>query len=693
MSHSEKDELKKLTETKEQIAAEIASMQAELLDKQDEIVEMKRYFWDNCNEFDEFGYEHFTNRQMIQSEIDLAEEKMHKRQMYERMMKSPYFACIDFCYDGEDEEESYYIGLGSFTTRKSFMPLVFDWRAPIAGLFYDYDKGPAKFVAPQGISSGEITHKLQYHIVNGELEYFFENDMKIDDDILMRELGTNANARLKNIVATIQREQNAIIRNENDRILVVQGAAGSGKTSVAMHRIAYLLYHKRKELNSGNVMILTPNPIFSDYISGILPELGEHSIVEMSFDEYAEHELKDIIEFEKHFDQIENLLNEPADSEAAVAKRELLRYKQSEEFLREIYGFVLELEVDAINWKDVVYRGITCTEEELQDLFYNRFPDVPVLSRLETIADYLITEAESREGKDMDPVRADLIRERFMHMYRTRDVKKLYLEFIERLEESGAFANYEELKDCTVLPYEDVFPMVYLKLLLFENNSHRTIKHLIIDEMQDYSRVQYAIIEKLFNCSMTILGDRQQVSDLENARVLEVIPSVLGKKVKLLELRKSYRSTQEIGSFCANIIADTTTELVDRHGKAPVIEENKDLADMAKSIALEIEEQKKNFDTIAVICKTQYRAERLHAELSKHIQAELFDAETEEFKTGVVVTPFYLAKGLEFDAVHVAETDSENFESAEDKQILYISCTRALHELTLHYVGQKSNLF
>ncbi|MBO7402777.1 MAG: UvrD-helicase domain-containing protein [Lachnospiraceae bacterium] len=688
MSHSEQEELKKLSETKELIKKEIDSMNVELSDKQDEIVGMKKYFWESISEFDEFGYEHFTNRQMIQSEINMAAEKMYKRQTYERLLKSPYFACVDFLFKGEDEDESYYIGLASFTAGKSFLPVIYDWRAPIASLFYDFDKGPAFFMAPAGRTEGEITHKLQYSIKNGKLEYFFENDMKIDDDILMRELGTNANARLKTIVATIQREQNSIIRNESDRILVVQGAAGSGKTSVAMHRIAYLLYHKRKELNSGNVMILTPNPIFSDYISGILPELGEEAIVEMSFDEYAERELKDITAFESRFSHEEMLLNEP---EGVLAvKKEMIDYKQSDDFLKEIYGFVLDLESDIVNFRDIQSKGVKVSGDEIAEMFFERFPDTPVLIRLSAIADYVMGQVEAREDKDMDPIRAEIIRDRFESLYRTREVKQLYIEFLEALTEKGIDCNVEGVKAEGPIPYEDVFPMLFLKLLLFGSGSHRAIKHLIIDEMQDYTLIQYAMIRELFDCPMTILGDRQQTSHVRNMQILEMLPKVLGRGVKLLELKKSYRSTYEIGSFAAGLIDDTETELFERHGKAPEFTKCSDFDDMADKMASAIAKQTEVYNTIAVVTRTEREAAKLYGALSGRMKCTLFDAETCEFPAGVIITPFYFAKGLEFDAVHVADVSKKNFNSPDDRQILYIACTRALHELNLYYTGELS---
>ena len=302
-------ELAYLEKVKTALEKEIRTIRDGLLEKEKEIVKMKQYYWESANEFDEYKYEDYTNRQMIEEELRSAEARLKKVHLYEKMLLSPYFASIDFVYDGEDDAERYYIGMGNFYPDKKALPLVCDWRAPIAGLYYDYDKGLASFMSPNGKIDGEILHKYQYKITNGTLDYFFENDMKIDDAILQKALGsTHADSRLKSIVATIQREQNQIIRNEKDKILIVQGAAGSGKTSIALHRIAYLLYHKRDELKAEEILILSPNTIFADYISSILPELGEENIKEMSFDEFARKELRDLCKIENKYEYLEYLL-------------------------------------------------------------------------------------------------------------------------------------------------------------------------------------------------------------------------------------------------------------------------------------------------------------------------------------------------------------------------------------------------
>ncbi len=694
MEHTAKAEQQRLAEVLEKLDSEIKELNLQLGEKQQEIVKMKKYFWENCNEFDELGYEHYTNRQMIQSEINMAEDRMKKRQSYERLRMSPYFACVDFRYEGETAAEPYYIGLASFRPKKSFMPLVYDWRAPISGLFYDYDKGPAGFFSPQGEIKGEILHKLQYKITNGMMEFFFENDMKIDDDILMRELGNNANARLKSIVATIQREQNAIIRNEKDRILVVQGAAGSGKTSVALHRIAYLLYHKRQELNSDNVMILSPNPIFSDYISQILPELGEEQILEMSFDEYAKRELRGIANFESRYRQMEYLLTSAFDSKTAAHKRRLIEYKQSREFLEEMYGYVLQLEEDFVEWKDLDCKNIKRESSEMELLFYEKFPDVPILQRLDVIADYIISEQESIDKKDMDPIRAEIVRDRITSMYRTKDIRAVYYDFLQTLsdktqEQKG---HSEFTASEAMIPYEDVYPLIYFRCLLCGTRDHRNVRHLVIDEMQDYNRIQYAVIEKLFHCPMTILGDREQATDGRASEVLRILPEIFGRQVKLLELRKSYRSTYEIGTFSSQFTDSKDTEFFQRHGKEPKLHRFSDGEELLQELARRIKEQLLEYSTIAVITITQKEADRVYRSMKDRVGAVLFGENSDTFITGVVVAPFYLVKGLEFDTVHVVNVNAESFYAPIHRQALYIACTRALHELDLYHTGTKSPL-
>ena len=290
----------------------LAQADAAILEGEKEIEDMHEYYWENYTEMDQYGYEDYDNQQALFRQMNANEEQFRLRKRFKKMQDSPFFGRVDFRYDGDEEAETFYIGIGNLSESAGSLPLVYDWRAPVSGLFYDYDKGPASYEAPSGIFEGEVTSKWQYKIRKGKMLYEFESDVKIDDEILGAELGSNGEVQLKNIVRTIQKEQNEIIRNTKDKIMVIQGAAGSGKTSVALHRIAYLLYHDRENLKSSNVLILSPNGVFADYISHILPELGEENIREMSFDLFAYRELQDIVgDCEDRYDQIERSLNFP----------------------------------------------------------------------------------------------------------------------------------------------------------------------------------------------------------------------------------------------------------------------------------------------------------------------------------------------------------------------------------------------
>ena len=669
-----------LKKVKDALEKEIAAMRVLLNEKEKEIVRMKQYYWENANEFDEYKYEDYTNRQMIEEELNAAEERLKKIHLYEKMLQSPYFGSIDFLYDGEEDEERYYIGMGNFYPDKKAMPLVCDWRAPIAGLYYDYDKGPAAFQSPNGTIEGEILHKYQYKIAKGELEYFFENDMKIDDTILQKELGnSHADSRLKSIVATIQKEQNQIIRNEKDKVLIVQGAAGSGKTSIALHRIAYLLYHKRDELKAEEVMILSPNAVFTDYISAILPELGEENMTEMSFDDFAAKELRDLCKIENKYDYLEYLLCEETSEFKKNLRQERMAKKESRAYLEELNAFALSQEMELVEFQNISYKKIERTADELADAFYNKFPDIPLLQRLAAVADYVIDEEETKQGHDMDPIEAEVIKNKIEALYETKNVLDLYNRF---LQEQGEAPFMRDKK----LPYEEVYPLLYLKYLLCGTNAYKHIKHLVVDEMQDYSVIQFALLRMIFSCPMTILGDREQAIDGKPSEILSILKETFGKKMRLIELKKSYRQTIELARFAADILHTEGIEYLERHGEAPRIHTMQNTDELKAKLweNLKRQTEENTRETIAVLCLTKWEAERYFEELKKDFPVALLSEDTAQFPKGIVVTTFYLAKGLEFDAVHVADAKLSEEVPYLYKQAMYICATRALHELDLY---------
>jgi len=657
----------------------IAELEGKMEFRRSEIAKMQEYYWESYNEYDEFGYEKFDNDRLLKEEMDSHGELVKKYARYRKMQDSPYFAAVTFRYEGEEEEETYYIGIGDFSPSKADVPLVCDWRAPISSLFYDYDVGKASFKAPAGEIFGELIRKNQYKIKHGKLLYMIDSDIVINDDILQKELSMNANARLRSIVTTIQKEQNAIIRNEKDKILVIQGCAGSGKTSVALHRVAYLLYHHRKQLTAKQVLILSPNPVFSEYISHILPELGEENILEMSFDLYAYKELKKYNDTEDRYVYLERLLTLPEAEAWEYQKR--VAEKQSRDYVLELNEFVLFLEDSLMNFRDFNYKKIHRTEHELRTLFYEKFPDIPILERIKTIAEYIIDEEETLTGKELDVLEREIVVDKLERMYESKDFYALYNRFLEE-------SDREPIRDTAkAIPYEDVYPLLYLKHLLHGSKKRSGIKHLIVDEMQDYSYMQFLVLSKMFSCPMTILGDREQQAAPGKLDTQSMCKEIFGKEARLLTLKKSYRSTSEITRFANRIAGIEGEEAFERPGNEPewILSENE--TEMQDKIIDKLtKEQKESFETTAILTTTEEQAERLYIALKDKVQVNMLSPNSSKMEKGIVITTFYLAKGLEFDSVHIAYAPEEEKMTEYQRQILYIGATRALHELTVYSI-------
>ena len=660
----------------------LAQADAAILEGEKEIEDMHEYYWENYTEMDQYGYEDYDNQQALFRQMNANEEQFRLRKRFKKMQDSPFFGRVDFRYDGDEEAETFYIGIGNLSESAGSLPLVYDWRAPVSGLFYDYDKGPASYEAPSGIFEGEVISKWQYKIRKGKMLYEFESDVKIDDEILGAELGSNGEVQLKNIVRTIQKEQNEIIRNTKDRIMVIQGAAGSGKTSVALHRIAYLLYHDRENLKSSNVLILSPNGVFADYISHILPELGEENIREMSFDLFAYRELQDIVgDCEDRYDQIEHTVLNPK-------IQDISREKQSPEFVSKLDGFVLRLEDELMNFRDVEYRGCTLSEKEIIDLFYFKFLDVPLLSRMHSVAEYFIDQVETLRDRDLSDEEREEVMECFRSMYETRDCYVLYSRFLEK-------EGYRPLPHCQIekrrLRYEDVYPVLYLKYTLYQCRNHHGIKHVVVDEMQDYSWIQYLLIHKMFPCRMTILGDKAQTMEDETQDVLKFLPKIFGKDIRKIVMNRSYRNTMEVAQYANHLTGIEDMELFERHGE-PVDERTFSSTEEALETVLEKWlNRREEFETEALIFLTEREAEHAFLYIEKRLKEIAPEAEnqlcymnrdSQSFKKGLTVTTFYLAKGLEFDQVFgIFEEDRE---SGLQCQAKYITATRALHELHMY---------
>lgn len=693
--------------------------QAELDDKveitEKDMADFHDYFWNSYTEFDEYGYELFDNTNAIRQKIVQKGDYIKEKFTYERMKDSPYFGRVDFVYEYETEPVACYIGISNLSENVAELPLVYDWRAPISSLFYDYDSGPACYEAPAGTINGTITDKYQYKIKNGRILYMLQSDINIDDDILKKELGTHASASLKAIVSTIQKEQNKIIRDTEHRILAVQGCAGSGKTSVALHRIAYLLYHKRNTLNASQILILSPNGVFSDYISRILPELGEENICEMSLDIWAYRKLRKEGDAQDRYEALEEKLDRKRHH---VYASEEADYKQTEEYVRELDGFVLELESDLVDIHDFKYRGNLYSAEYISNLFYDKLWNLPLLERMNEVAFFIIDEEETKRNKDMSAEEKQLITDALNSMYKTKDIVELYNDFLrssgrqpidayrtgvtEEPEDPNENSYYDEadnpLKEARlefsqyrknngwlripVIPYEDVYPILYLKFSLEKGENERPVKHLVIDEMQDYTYLQYRLIEKVFPCDMTILGDKAQTMEETQRDVLSFLPKIFGRDLFKVELNKSYRSTKEITEYASKLAGFDTVSSIDRHGNSVETYEAQDFDERISQIVKRLPDMYAHADTIAVLTINAYEAKRVYDAIKEKLsdlEINLLTADTSSFKTGISVAPFYLTKGLEFDSVCIVDDKANN--EAMHKQALYIEATRALHEL------------
>jgi DNA helicase II / ATP-dependent DNA helicase PcrA len=601
------------------------------------------------------------------------------RKRVQKLLGSPYFGRIDFQKAGERASTPVYVGVHAFADPDGGAPLVFDWRAPISTMFYDYELGEARYRSPQGIVAGDIRLKRQYRIRNGRMELMLESGVSILDDVLQEELSRTSDERMKTIVATIQRDQNAIIRNEDAQVLVIQGVAGSGKTSIALHRIAFLLYRFKDTLASRDILIISPNKVFADFISNVLPELGEEQIAEVEMEKLAHELLEHKVTFQRLFDQTAALVDGRDDN-----LRRRIETKATFEFLEQLDAYVAHVEASRFKPRDVQLGGHVIRARFIEQAYQKR-PDLRGGERLAWVADSMVQHVRVTHRRELSTKERTELRAAIKKMSTSTNLRAAYKQFYEWIGKPDLLQSAGR----STLEYSDVFPLIYLKLRLDGIESvHRQVKHLVIDEMQDYTPVQYAVISRLFACDKTILGDASQAVHGSRASTAEMIARVF-KQAECVKLCKSYRSSYEITQFAQGISADADLVAIERHGEQPVVvsvvneaDERQQIVEMIAAMA------DRGYRTTGIICKTQPRAERLHEALTSagHV-AHLLTATSTAFVQGTVVCTVHLAKGLEFDQVVVPSATDDHYASDLDRNLLYVACTRAMHRLLLTHVG------
>ena len=642
----------------------------------------------------------------VTDKIVAYEEEQHKILLLENMLKSPYFARIDFKFDDEEEFEKIYIGRSSLKKNSCQEIYVYDWRSPIASIFYRFMTGKAFYDAPCGQVTGELGLKRQYEIKNGTLQYFFDADVQIIDEFLRQLLSQNTTSKMKAIVETIQREQDIVIRDMENDLLMVQGVAGSGKTSIALHRAAYLMYQGlQTKLSANNIMIISPNLLFEQYISNVLPELGEANVVSVVFDDILRTLLKGR-KIQSRNDYLEKLI---ADSRYKEMIKNSIEFKMSAPFLEILDRFLYDIPYQWIEFEDVYYEGRRIiTKQKLKDKVSGR-AETPLGTKLEQLENYIM-ELIFGTGKGRGyKEEKNLVKQKIQKFIRI-DIVDLYkvlfrdeTYFYSLLQDNKPSESIKKIwkytkknleSDC--LCYDDAIAIAYLHLKIYGTNAYRNIKQVVIDEAQDYYPLQYKIFGLLFsNAKFTILGDiNQTLSKREDISLYEQIREILNKKKSsLIMLDKSFRCTNEILNFSLQFIEHSPEiKSFNRKGDTPevFIADNTELyiVKLVKEVKLC---QEKGFQSIGLLCKTETNAVRLFNKLKSEIDIQLIRNGSISDLQGVFIIPVYMSKGLEFDVVVICDADSQNYHDEDDKNLLYVACTRALHRLSL-YCEKESSL-
>lgn len=646
-----------------------------------EMQESKDYLWEN-----KAGMDHVEKVSVRQSITQIAltgEGAVAKKKRLAKLLNTPYFGRIDFTEKDNGKAIPLYIGIHTFFDQHDNQNLIHDWRAPVSGMFYDFELGAAHYESPSGEVEGEIKLKRQYRIRGGAMEFMLENSLNIHDDVLQKELSQNSSERMKNIVATIQRDQNAIIRNEDARALVIQGVAGSGKTSVALHRIAFLLYRFKETISSRDILIISPNKVFADYISNVLPELGEEKIQETSMEELAANLLENKYKFESFAEQVSALL-----TKEDAAFRERIRFKAGFDFISKISVYLVHVENTFFTPKLVMVKRYPIPETYLQEKF-NTYRRLPLLKRIPEMVKDIVNDLDFYNRYEATTAERNQLRKDIEKMFKTLNLRKLYKDFYDWLGKP------EMLKAAkgSVYEYADVFPIIYLKVWLEGAKILEGVKHLVVDEMQDYTAVQYSIMAKLFPCNKTILGDSNQSVNPFSSSDMESISRVFPNALQVTMV-KSYRSTYEITELAQRIRHNEHLVPIERHGEKPVICYCKSPAEEVRYILDLIGEfETSTNNTLGIICKTQQQASKLYEKLNGSAKRmHLLDFESTSFLSGVIVSTAFMSKGLEFDQVIVPHCDAKNYHTSTDRQMLYVAVTRAMHGLHLTHTGEGTAL-
>ncbi|GAA0733539.1 HelD family protein [Clostridium oceanicum] len=613
--------------------------------------------------------------------------------------KDGYFGKVVF--EDEKVEDNIYIGRFGFSKEGDYKPLVVDWRAPICKIFYEGRLGNIEYSSPDGEIELNVKSKRQYVIKNGKLEGMFDSDLDVKDELLKEVLSKNATDKLKDIVMTIQKEQDEIIRQPRDKTVVVNGVAGSGKTTVALHRVAYLLYNYRKEIQD-NILILGPNNVFIDYISNILPSLGENGVKQTTFLDFVS-KLVNIPDILSSSDYMEKIVS----NNIEFINKAI--HKQSEEYIRELDKLVERLDLNYFSLNDIEFMGeIVVDKKELKEMFYNYFKYMPlfrrskkikriIFSKLKDVRDKKVFEIEKKYKDKINNMTEEEIKleGNNLEFSRKNDIRDIIKKLVET-KNSLKWLDGEKVEDIYIkfnndkLTVDDIAPILYLKIKLEGLRLNKSIKHIVIDEAQEYSLLQFIVLKEITNCKFfTVVGDsNQRILESDKNPAMLKIDKILDKvDTKYYYLQKSYRSTKQIMEYANKFLKTNTIVPLVREGNNVVIENINDEKSLKENIFYHIDRFKqKGYENIAIVCEDFKDTQSLGELLKNSRYINLIDKEDIIYSGGNIIIPSFLTKGLEFDCV--IGVNNIEYKSMHNN-LNYVMATRALHELVVINKGIK----
>jgi len=640
---------------------------------------------------------------------------------------SPYFGRIDIVEDGE--KDTLYIGTSTLQDDDGEF-LIYDWRAPISGIYYNGILGKVSYPTPNGTAQVDLQKKRQFQIVHNVIRNMFDTNETVGDEILQSVLSEYSDEYLKSIVATIQHEQNTIIRDTSSDVLLVQGVAGSGKTSAILQRVAYLLYHSRSTMNADNIVLFSPNKLFSNYISEVLPSLGERNMRQVTLNEFISLRLSGV--------QVETLFERYEKDEHNLPETtiKIRLYKESGAFLDKLEQLENEHPEHTPYFEDVIFEGKPFfTKEEISDVYNQINQAYHIEDRFLKTKNVLIKKLQARihSDRNKDWVQAEIdnlsdedfqqiiidhnieestdqrniiaeefLRERYAPIYNAlinnyffnpyREYLFLMNEMNQKLVSNSVWQTMIESIDHQIeahkLNLSDSIAVLYLRDFITDGGVNRAIQHIFIDEVQDYTMAQLKYIEHAFpNAKMTLLGDRAQDVLTSSYRKKDLVTEVnelfSKKKITTITLNQSYRSTAEITNFAKKLLPNgSDVKAFSRKGEDPIIKvfDNDDYFTGLKNTARELN---KKYETVAILTRNQAQAEQIYTHFSDESIVTLVDADFRSIPKGILILPIYLAKGLEFDAVIAHDVSAKNYPDHRSTDVLYTICTRAMHNLTL----------